>query len=144
VVYLISETASTVSAHTLDGAGGQLSLLQAPISTLAMPVSGNTGAEVAVHPSGRFLYGSNRGDDSIALFSLDAAGKMTFVSTTPCGGKTPRHFSIDPTGRWLLVANQGSDSVTVFAIDPVAGGLTATPGAAVFPQPSFVAAFPPQ
>src|SRR5262249_55093580 len=123
-VYLEMENASTVQALSLDGNTGRLSSLQMPQSTLGAPLAGNTGAEVQVHPSGKFVYTSNRGDDSIALFDVGSTGQLTFKSTRKTGGATPRHFSIDPSGRWLLVANQGSGSVTVFAIDTATGALS--------------------
>jgi 6-phosphogluconolactonase len=78
-----------------------------------------------VHPSGKFVYGSNRGHDSIAGFSVDKqTGRLTPIGHTPTGGKTPRNFNIDPTGTYLLAANQNSGTVAVFRIDPVGGGLT--------------------
>ena len=80
-----------------------------------------------MHPSGKFLYVSNRGHDTIAAFSVDAAtGKLTPIGHTPSGGKTPRNFRIDPTGQWLLAANQGSDNVVVFRIDEKTGALSPT------------------
>jgi 6-phosphogluconolactonase len=97
------------------------------ISTLPKEFSGtNYAAEIEVHPSGKFLYASNRGDDSIAVFSIDAAQgilkEVEFVSTK---GKRPRNFVLDPTGSWLLVANQESGDVVVFRIDGKTGRLTA-------------------
>jgi 6-phosphogluconolactonase len=84
-------------------------------------------AEIAVHPSGKFVYGSNRGHDSIAVFSVDAkTGKLALVQHESTQGKTPRHFAIDPTGRWLLAENQNSDSVVVFSIDAASGKLSPT------------------
>ena len=84
----------------------------------------NSTAEIAVHPSGRFVYASNRGHDSIAVFSVDARdGRLTLLANTPTGGRTPRNFVIDPSGRWLLAANQRSDSIVSFAIDPQIGTL---------------------
>jgi 6-phosphogluconolactonase len=93
-----------------------------------------------VHPSGEFLYASNRGDDSIVLVKLDDAGRMTFRARTSAQGKVPRYFAFDPTGHWLLVPNQGSDTVMVFAVNLVSGELTpcgtpvpiAKPGGIVF------------
>jgi 6-phosphogluconolactonase len=77
-----------------------------------------------VHPSGRFLYGSNRGHDSIAVYRIDPAkGTLTFVEHEKAGIKTPRNFNIDPTGKFCLVANQGADSVVVFRIDQQTGAL---------------------
>jgi 6-phosphogluconolactonase len=95
------------------------------VSTLPEGFSGqNTCAEVAVHPSGRFVYGSNRGDDSIAVFGFDPkSGRLAFIERVPTGGKTPRQFEIDPTGRYLLAANQDSNTVIVFRIDPASGRL---------------------
>ena len=87
----------------------------------------NYTAEIFLHPNGRFLYASNRGDDSIALFRFDAQTQgLTFVETTPCGGKTPRSFDLSPDGRWLIVAAMQSDLVTTFRIDPDTGRLTPT------------------
>ena len=84
-------------------------------------------AEISVHPSGKFVYGSNRGHDSIAVFAADAkTGKLTLLQNEPTQGKTPRHFAIDPTGHWLLAENQNSDSVVVFGIDTATGKLKPT------------------
>ena len=84
-------------------------------------------AEVLVHPTGRFLYGSNRGHDSIAVFSIDqATGRLTFVETVATEGSTPRGFGIDPSGAYLIAGNQRSDSVVVFRINPETGRLTPT------------------
>ena len=77
-----------------------------------------------VHPSGKFVYGSNRGHDTIAVFALDVAtGKLTFVEHEPTRGKTPRNFGIDPSGRWLVAANQDTDTLAVFRIDQATGAL---------------------
>lgn len=84
-------------------------------------------AEIAVHPSGNFVYGSNRGHNSIAVFAVDAnTGKLTLIQNEPTQGKAPRHFALDPSGRWLLAENQNSDSVVVFAIDAATGKLKPT------------------
>ena len=80
-----------------------------------------------MHPNGKFVYGSNRGHDSIAVFSSDEwNGKLTPVQNRSTQGKTPRHFAIDPTGKWLLAENQNSDSVVVFTIDQTTGKLKPT------------------
>ena len=93
----------------------------------AEPTPADSGAEIVVHPSGRFVYTSQRGPDNIAVFARDAAtGRLTLVEHVASGGKTPRGFGIDPSGRWMLVGNQRSDSVVVFAIDPKTGRLTPT------------------
>jgi 6-phosphogluconolactonase len=96
------------------------------ISSLPATFSGeNTAAEIAIHPSGKFLYTSNRGDDSIAEFSIDqSTGKLTLVGNVSTLGKAPRHFAIDPTGTRLLVANQDTGNIVEFEIDTATGKLT--------------------
>jgi len=125
--YVTSELNSTVTAYSYDAKGGALHELQV-ISTLPKDFSGeNDAAEIAVHPSGKFLYVSNRGRDSIAVFAMDPLkGKLTPVADIATQGKTPRNFAIDPTGRYLLAANQNSNSVVVFKIDLITGGLILT------------------
>jgi 6-phosphogluconolactonase len=124
-VYVINEMASTLTAFAFDGRTGKLGEIQT-LSTLPGGFSGsNTTAEVQVHPSGRFVYGSNRGHDSLAIFRRDAeSGKLTPVGHEPSGGRTPRGFAIEPTGTYLLAANQDSDDMVVFRIDPETGKLT--------------------
>jgi 6-phosphogluconolactonase len=127
--YVINELTVTVTAFARDAARGGLTPIHT-ISTLPSGLAKQAGystAEVQVHPSGRFLYGSNRGHDSIAVFAIDEkTGRLTFVDATPTQGKTPRNFGIDPSGRYLLAANQNSDTVVVFAIDAKTGRLTPT------------------
>jgi len=125
--YVINEMASTVTAFTYDAARGVLSEAQT-ITTLPADFSGvNHTAEVQVHPSGKFVYGSNRGHNSIAVFTVDAKkGTLTSVEQVSTQGKTPRNFGIDPTGRWMLAANQDTDNVVVFRIDAKTGRLTPT------------------
>lgn len=136
--YVVTETASTLMALAYNTTTGQLSTLQT-VSTRAPGATGtNTGAEVAVHPNGRFVYASNRGDNNIAVFSIASDGKVTPIAHTPTGGMTPRMFAIDPTGAWLLAANQNSSTVTTFAIDPATGVLTASATPLAIDQPSFV------
>jgi 6-phosphogluconolactonase len=120
--YVINELDSTVVALAYDAAKGTFKPLQT-VSTLPLGFKGESGtAEVQVHPSGRFLFGSNRGHDSIAVFAIDPnAGTLTPAGHTAEGIKTPRNFGIDPTGQFLIVANQGSDSLVVFRIDPQTG-----------------------
>ena len=85
----------------------------------------NSTAEIAVSPDGRFVYGSNRGHDSIAIFAVDAEKKtLTPAGHQPSGGKHPRHFAIDPTGAFLLAANRDDDNVVVFRIDHRSGALS--------------------
>lgn len=126
-VFLINEMGSTLTALAYDAKRGALKDLQT-VSTLPGTFVGkSTCAGVQVHPSGRFVYGSNRGDDSIAVFGFDPKdGKLTLVEHQPTQGKTPRHFALDPTGQWLLAENQGSDNVVIFRVDGKTGRLSAT------------------
>jgi 6-phosphogluconolactonase len=125
--YVINELASTVTAFAYEPASGALSEFQT-ITTLPADFHGSNGcAEVRVHPSGKFLYGSNRGHDSIAVYRIDPAkGTLTFVEHETADIKTPRNFNIDPTGKFCLVANQDNNSVVVFRIDQKTGALEPT------------------
>jgi 6-phosphogluconolactonase len=125
--YVINELHSTMTAFNYDATAGTLTEIQT-VPTLPGDFEGSSScAEVRVHPNGRFLYGSNRGHDSIAVYRIDrVTGMLTFVEHETAGIKTPRNFNIDPTGVFCLVANQGSDSVVVFRIDPQTGALTPT------------------
>jgi 6-phosphogluconolactonase len=122
--YVINELDSTVTAFAYDSARGALRETQT-LSTLPPDFTGRSyTAEVQAHPSGKFLYGSNRGHDSIAVFAVnERSGKLTFVECVSTRGKTPRNFGLDPSGRWLLAANQGSDTIAVFRINPATGRL---------------------
>jgi 6-phosphogluconolactonase len=125
--YVINEMGGTITAFGYKPASGALTEIQT-ITTLPDGFDGsNSCAEVRVHPSGRFLYGSNRGHDSIAVYRIDPAkGTLTFVEHEKADIKTPRNFNIDPTGKYCLVANQGADSVVVFKIDQKTGDLEPT------------------
>jgi 6-phosphogluconolactonase len=114
--YSLNEISNTVDALAWDAEHGTLKRLQ-NISTLPEGFSGsNTAAQVAVDSSGRFLYASNRGDDSVAVYSIsDSDGTLKVVQRVDCGGKTPRHFALDPGNQWLLVANEDSSNIVVFA-----------------------------
>jgi 6-phosphogluconolactonase len=141
--YVINEIDLTVTAFSYDAGKGVLKEMQA-ISTLPAGVErqGST-AEIVAHPSGKFLYGSNRGHDSIAIFSIDEkTGKLTAVGHQSTLGKTPRNFNVDPTGTYLLAANQGSDNIVVFRIDPKTGGLTPTGQVAEVPAPVCIKMIP--
>jgi len=137
--YVINEMASTVTALAYDSQRGALVERQT-ISTLPEGFVGKSyTAEVQVHPSGRFLYGSNRGHDSIAVFAVDAeTGRLSPVEHPSTQGRTPRHFGIDPTGTYLIAANQDSDSLVVFRIDPKTGKLTPTGTKVEVPAPVCV------
>lgn len=138
--YVINELNSTFTAFAYDGARGTLKEVQT-VSTLPADFAGsNSCAELAVSPSGKFLYGSNRGHDSIVTFSIDQnTGRLAYVEHTSTQGKTPRNFAIDATGSFLLAANQNSNSVVSFRIDPVSGRLSATGHVAEIPAPVCVA-----
>jgi 6-phosphogluconolactonase len=124
--YVINELHSTVTAFNYDRKRGAFSELHT-VSTLPADFRGdNTTAEVVAHPSGKFLYGSNRGHNSIAVFQIDGSGKVTLIENASTQGRIPRNFAIDPTGQWLLAANQETDNVTVFAINKTSGRLKAT------------------
>ncbi len=125
--YVIEEMGSSITTFAYDAASGVLNPLQT-ISTLPSDYKGSsTCAEIEMHPGGRFLYGSNRGHDSIAVFAIDPdKGTLTPIECVPTGGKTPRNFGIDPTGNFLIAANQDSDFLKVFRIDAKTGRLTPT------------------
>ncbi len=134
--YVINELGSTIDVFAWGDIAGTLTALQT-ISTLPAGFTGeSTTAEIVVHPSGNFLYGSNRGHDSIAIFAIDpSTGKLTALGHEPTQGKSPRNFAIDPTGTFLLAANQYSDTVVTFRIDPATGKLTPTGAVAPIPTP---------
>jgi 6-phosphogluconolactonase len=124
--YVINESALSITAFNYDETKGSLEAIQT-ISTVPEGWKKGSTAEVVVHPSGKFVYGSNRGHDSIAVFQVDAAtGKLTHVENQGKGIKTPRNFAVDPTGKFCLVANQDGDSVLVFRINPGTGRLVPT------------------
>lgn len=122
--YLINELDSSISLLNYDGNGG-FKLMQT-MPTLNEPFEGdNICADVHISPNGKFLYGSNRGHDSIAVYSVDEeTGKLTYITCSSSGGKTPRNFAIDPSGRFLIVANQDSNNIVSFAIDGKDGSLS--------------------
>ncbi len=120
--YSINELLSTVTVFSYDAEKGALAKVQA-LSALPAGFTGTSWtAEVEVSRDGRFAYGSNRGDDSLAVFRVDpATGRLAVAGHVPVGGKYPRHFTIDPTGRWLLAAHQNSGTIAVFKLDPATG-----------------------
>jgi len=138
--YVINELDSTITAFKYDRASGILREVQT-VSTLPADFSGkNSCAEIEVAPSGRFVYGSNRGHDSIVVFSIDQqSGRLNLVQHVSTQGRTPRNFAIDPAGGFLLAANQNSDSVVTFRIDRKSGKLSPTGHAAEIPTPVCVA-----
>lgn len=137
--YVTNEYRSSITVYSYDSARGVLTPLQSVSIRPDNHQGENTAAELTIHPSGNYLYASNRGHDSIAVFSVDGrTGRLTLVEHVPAGGKKPRHFSVDPTGRWLIVANQDSDNLTVFRIDPQSGRLKRTGDDTPLSSPVFV------
>jgi len=138
-VFVITEMGGTLTSYAYDEATGALTPRDTQ-STLPAGFKGeNTAAEVRVHPSGRFVYGSNRGDDSIAVFGFDAAsGRLSPIEIVSCGGKGPRNFTLSPDGGWLVCANQYSNSLTVFRVDPTTGRLSRIDAMATISTPVCV------
>jgi 6-phosphogluconolactonase len=137
--YVITEMHSTIVAFKYDSRRGALEEVQT-VSSVPDDFTGNKwGAEIQVHPSGKFLYASNRNHDSIAVFAIDAAtGKLTSLQHEPTQGKTPRYFTLDPTGKFLLAANQDSDTIVIFRVDPTTGRLTPTGQTVQIPGPACI------
>jgi len=134
--YLINELDNTLIAFAYDETHGMLRELQT-VPALPEDFAGRSYcADVHVHQSGRFVYGSNRGHDSIVIYGIDeSTGKLTYVDHEPTQGKNPRNFAIDPTGTFLLAANQDSDNIVTFHIDQKTGRLTSTGNVAEVPTP---------
>ena len=139
-VFAVSELSSTATSFAYDAKKGTLKEIRTA-STLPPGFSGrNDVAETAVHPNGKFLYVSNRGNDSIAILSIDPGNRtLSPAGGIPTGGKEPRHFAIDPSGKYLLAENQFSNNIVVFKIDPATGGLTATGQVVEVPSPVDIA-----
>jgi 6-phosphogluconolactonase len=136
IAFVINELDSTITTFSYDGKQGILKEIQT-VPTLPADFSGaNTCADIHVAPNGKFLYGSNRGHDSIAAYKIDEkTGKLELVGHVSTGGKTPRNFAIDPSGKFLLAANQNSDLIVVFRIDEKSGKLAPTGSTAQVPMP---------
>ena len=124
--FVNNELTSSVTSFAYDATRGGLTEIQT-LSTLPEPTPGNSTAETVVHPTGKFVYVSNRGHNSLAIFECDATtGKLTAMGHQSTEGKTPRNFNIDPSGRYILAANQDSNTVVVLKIDSSTGQLTST------------------
>ncbi len=137
--FLIHELGNTLSVLNWDAEQGTFTELQS-VSTLPADYVGESiTAEVIVHPNGRFVYGSNRGHDSLVVFAFEkATARLSAVQHISCGGKTPRNFRIDPSGRWLVAANQDSDCLQVFRIDVTSGRLTPAGPTVAIGNPSCI------
>jgi 6-phosphogluconolactonase len=124
--YALNEIGSTVTVLAYNPARGAFRELQT-VSTLPAGFQGNnTAAEVLVHPSGKFLYASNRGHNSIAVFAIDGKGLLQPLAYVSSQGRTPRGYSLDSEGRWLIAANKDTHNIAVFRIDPSTGIPAAT------------------
>ena len=141
--YVNGEASSTVSTFAYDASKGTLRESHT-VSTLPAGFSGtNTSSEVLVDRAGRFVYVSNRGHDSIAIFSVDqTTGHLTLVDHTSTGGRTPRHFALDPSGRFLIVVNQNSNNAVMYRVDAVSGRLTLHATLSDVPEPACVILVP--
>jgi 6-phosphogluconolactonase len=141
LVYLINETDSTLSAYDFDTTAGTLILPAIDTqSTIPPGVTGNLAGEVWVHPSGKWVLGSNRGDDSIVVFAIDAAtGRMTWQQRMPAGGAFPRDFTFDLTAAFVYAGDENSNYIVTFAFDSTLGMLSATTDMpALATAPAFV------
>ena len=124
--FVNNEMTSTVTSFAYDPAKGSLTEIHT-LSTIPEPTPGNSTAETVVHPSGEYVYVSNRGHNSLAMYQCDAAtGRLTSIGNQSTGGKTPRNFNIDPTGRYVLAANQDTNNVVVLKVDLATGKLSPT------------------
>jgi 6-phosphogluconolactonase len=141
-VYLMTEMTSSVVAFSYDVKQGSFKEMQTYPAVPADFTGQKSGAEIAVHPNGKFLYASNRNHNSITEFTIDAKGALALAGNVPSQGKTPRHFAIDPTGAFLIVENQDTDNVVVFKIDQKTGALTPTGDVLEVSQPVAVAFLP--
>jgi 6-phosphogluconolactonase len=139
LAFLINELNSTLTALSFDARKGVFKELQV-VPTLPAGFQGeSTCADVQVAPSGRFVYASNRGHDSLVIYRIDQrTGRLTYVGHQTAQGRTPRQFEIDPTGRFLLVANQDTDTIVPFRIDQQTGKLEPTGKVAQVPTPVCV------
>jgi len=141
--YVINELNSTITAFLYDETQGTLKEIHT-VSTLPEDFTGNNScADIHVSPSGKFIYGSNRGHDSIVIFAIDEeTGKLTYIGNEPTRGKTPRNFAIDPTGTFLLAENQRSNNIVTFRIDRQTGKLISTGHIIEIPSPVCIKMIP--
>ncbi|MDW6026161.1 lactonase family protein [Mesorhizobium sp. BAC0120] len=138
-VFVMNELDSTVVSLALDAETGGLAFIDAQPAVPAEAREGNHCADIQISPDGKFLYGSNRGHDSIAIFAVEQdTGKLSLVDYTPCGGATPRNLALTPSGSHLFSANQNADRISIFARDPASGRLTDTGSAIEIGTPMCV------
>ena len=137
--YVNGEMGLNVTVFELDPETGSLAAIQTvPTLPAGAATNGVTSAEIFCHPSGKWLYVSHRGADSLAVFAIGADGKLTWRQNVPAGVKVPRGFGLDPAGQWLIVAGQNDNRIAVFKIDPATGKLSATDQTATVGSPVCV------
>jgi 6-phosphogluconolactonase len=124
LVLVLNELSSRLTCMHFDPVTGRMEQVDEESTLPSDFVGSNSTAEVVIHPNGRFVYASNRGHDSIAVFAISRTGDLKLLNIVPTRGRTPRNFTLDPTGNWLLAANQNSDSITLFTVNPASGSLT--------------------
>ncbi len=138
-IYVVNEIALTVTKFDYDAAAGTMTPTQTietvPAAELEREKAKST-AEIRVHPSGKFVYASNRGHDTITVFAIDQAnGQLSFVQREPIRGSTPRNFNVTPNGQWLLAAGQLSNTIAVFSVDAGSGKMTFHQSSVFAPTP---------
>jgi 6-phosphogluconolactonase len=142
-VYVVNEMGVSTSVFSRNSTTGALTLRDTQSNVWpGDPIGGTTSAEIVLHPSGKWLYVSNRGRDSISVFSIDAQGGIKLVQSVPSPGKIPRSIAVDPTGHWVLVAGQGDNTLTELQIDPATGHLSPADSTEVVGSPSCVVFVP--
>jgi 6-phosphogluconolactonase len=138
-VFVVNERQSSLSCYHYDAATADISLVQTVPTIPADFTMNSSPADVHVHPNGKFVYSSNRGHDSIAIFRIDeGSGRMTLVEIVPSGGRTPRGFQIEPTGRFLFSGNQATGNVVTYAVDGDTGKIAPTGAKVDVPRPVCV------
>jgi len=139
VIYTVNEISSTVSAFGYDDESSALRIVDT-VRTCPDDFPGhNSGAQIVVHPNGRFMYSSNRGHNSIAMFALDdGTGRPRLLGLEPSQGETPRNFNLDASGRFLVVANVGSNNLVSFHLDGASGRLSRAGAPVSTPMPVCV------
>ena len=135
-IFVVNERESSLSSYRYDATTGEISLIETLPTIPAGFTERNSPADVHVHPNGTFVYSSNRGHDSLAIFAIDqSSGRMTLVDIVSTQGGTPRAFMFDPSGRYIFAGNQRTNSIVTFAVDADSGRLTPTGAKVEVPKP---------
>src|SRR5713101_3815518 len=136
-VFIIHEWESSLASYHFDSKTGDVSLIQTVPTVPAAFTERNAPADIRVHPNGKFVYGGNRGHDSIAILRIEeATGRMTLVDIVPAGGSNSREFNFEPSGKYMSVANMGSNNIVTFAVDPDTGKMAPTGAKIETPKPA--------